>query len=188
MEKEESSKQVPKRSSSSNQQEQLQSDLAHAVILQQQERAFTRMLSESDDEDQSPAPIDLDDDDGDADNHFFHSLGSEDAEEFMEGEDSFSDEELVALGEIVGEEKRGLSEDEISALLHQHICLNPQHTEISIDRCVICQVEYEDGEMVVALPCQHPFHSDCITKWLQIRKICPICSMEVSSQNVVQIS
>lgn len=40
-----------------------------------------------------------------------------------------------------------------------------------MSRCVICQVEFEGGEMLVALSCDHPYHSDCISKWLQIKKV-----------------
>ena len=29
------------------------------------------------------------------------------------------------------------------------------------------------------LPCAHGFHNDCITKWLQIKKYCPICKHNV---------
>ena len=38
-------------------------------------------------------------------------------------------------------------------------------------RCVICQVEYEEGEQLAALLCQHPFHGECINQWLQIKKV-----------------
>ncbi|GMI90238.1 hypothetical protein HRI_002693100 [Hibiscus trionum] len=99
--------------------------------------------------------------------------------------DGFSYEELIALGEIIGVEKRGLSKEEISS------CLVPFkfrsiECENKIDRCVICQIEYEDDEGLVALPnCEHSYHSDCISKWLQMKKNCPICSIEISSSNNV---
>lgn len=114
--------------------------------------------------------------------------------EFLEGEDSNSDqeteeddtdsdelsyEELVALGEIAGVENRGLSVDEISSSLRPYKSESVE-CKTGIDRCVICQVEFEGGEMLVALPCDHPYHSDCISKWLQIGKICPICGTDLS--------
>lgn len=127
---------------------------------------------------------------------------SEDADiEFLEGEDSNSEqdveeddtdsdelsyEELVALGEIAGVENRGLSVDEISSSLRPYKsesveCKTGIDRNIQMCRCVICQVEFEGGEMLVALPCDHPYHSDCISKWLQIGKICPICGTDLSS-------
>ncbi|GMI90855.1 hypothetical protein HRI_002754800 [Hibiscus trionum] len=88
--------------------------------------------------------------------------------------DDFSYEELIALGEIIGVEKRRLSGEEISS------CLVPFKLR------VICEVEYKEDEGLVALPnCEHPCHSDCISKWLQIKKNCPICSIEISSSNNV---
>lgn len=105
--------------------------------------------------------------------------------------DELSYEELISLGEFIGVEKRGLSLNEISKCLNPFVCKlssssipAPENRSISsngIDRCVICQIEYEDGEALVALPCEHPYHSECISKWLQMKKCCPICSTEVNS-------
>lgn len=39
------------------------------------------------------------------------------------------------------------------------------------NRCVVCQVEYEIGENLVSLQCDHRYHRDCISKWLQINKV-----------------
>jgi hypothetical protein len=38
-------------------------------------------------------------------------------------------------------------------------------------RCVICRVEFDEGESLVALPCKHPYHSECIHQWLQSNKV-----------------
>ncbi|KAK4344440.1 hypothetical protein RND71_037534 [Anisodus tanguticus] len=97
--------------------------------------------------------------------------------------DELSYEELIALGEFVGVENRGLSEAEISKSSHSSI-FQSNDSKTLVDKCVVCQLDYEEGEKLVALPCDHPYHSDCIKKWLQIKKICPICSDEVSSTNV----
>ncbi|GFP92819.1 E3 ubiquitin ligase big brother [Phtheirospermum japonicum] len=92
--------------------------------------------------------------------------------------DQLSYEELLALGERVGVENTGLSEAEITKHLHPLTCHST--TALLIDRCVICQVEYEQGEQLVTLHCDHLYHEDCIAKWLLIKKICPICNNEVS--------
>ena len=42
---------------------------------------------------------------------------------------------------------------------------------IIIDRCVICRVEFEEGESLIALPCKHSYHPECINQWLQINKV-----------------
>ncbi|KAG8383908.1 hypothetical protein BUALT_Bualt04G0063000 [Buddleja alternifolia] len=109
-----------------------------------------------------------------------------DYEQEMEEDDVDPDqltyEELIALGEMVGVESRGLSEAEINKHLHPLTCQSDSN--LLIDRCVICQVEYEKGEKLVALHCDHPYHRDCIAQWLQIKKICPICNNDVSSKEV----
>ncbi|ESQ45861.1 hypothetical protein EUTSA_v10010717mg [Eutrema salsugineum] len=106
-------------------------------------------------------------------------------DDFLEEEDEIdpdqlSYEELIALGDFIGVEKRGLTPTEIST------CLNAStyvfsHNKNEIDRCVVCQMEFEEAESLVVLRlCNHPYHSECITKWLQTKKICPICCSEPS--------
>lgn len=38
-------------------------------------------------------------------------------------------------------------------------------------RCVICRLDYEDGDNLILLSCKHSYHSECITNWLQINKV-----------------
>lgn len=41
--------------------------------------------------------------------------------------------------------------------------------------CVICLAEYENGEQVTVLPCNHTFHRGCISTWLHSDPRCPLC-------------
>ncbi|KAB2023924.1 hypothetical protein ES319_D06G053000v1 [Gossypium barbadense] len=189
--------------------DQVNSDFAMAVALQEQERAFS-MLESIESEDSEEYNSESSYEEGNVNDYeYFEGLEAGGDLEFLEGQgsnddedmedDDFEDdddddddddgidpddlsyEELIALGEIIGVEKRGLSPNEISSCLVR--CnFRSDECKTGIDRCVICQVEYEEGEGVVALPnCEHPYHSECITKWLQVKKICPICSTEISS-------
>ncbi|CAL5000696.1 unnamed protein product [Urochloa decumbens] len=94
--------------------------------------------------------------------------------------DEYSYEELIALGEVVGTESKGLSADTIASLPSLTYQAQDKQ-EGNMEQCVICRVEFDEGETLVALPCKHPYHSECINQWLQLNKVCPMCSVEVST-------
>ncbi|XP_061368637.1 E3 ubiquitin ligase BIG BROTHER-related isoform X2 [Gastrolobium bilobum] len=108
-----------------------------------------------------------------------HGANSQDAWEDVDP-DELSYEELLALGEVVGTESRGLSTDTIACLPSvKYKTGSDQHG--SSDSCVICRVDYEDGESLTVLSCKHLYHPECINNWLKINKVCPVCSTEVSA-------
>ncbi|XP_051141131.1 E3 ubiquitin-protein ligase BIG BROTHER-like isoform X2 [Andrographis paniculata] len=130
-----------------------------------------------------------DDDFSDFDCDFDYEQG------FQEDEidpDELSYEELIALGEMVGEENRGLSEADINRHL-QPLLTSNLSSILLLHRCVICQMEFqeEDKERGENLPvtldrCHHIYHKDCIAKWLRIKKTCPICNNELQiSSNLI---
>ncbi|XWS73023.1 hypothetical protein CRYUN_Cryun02cG0090300 [Craigia yunnanensis] len=50
----------------------------------------------------------------------------------------------------------------------------------AIEQCYICLAEYEEGEKIRVLPCQHDFHMSCVDKWLkEIHGVCPLCRGDV---------
>lgn len=178
--------------------EQVNSDLIMALAMQQQEHemAYTTLGTiESDSDEDEDERSDSNSNNGLDTNASLQSQFLADDEETNENEDMAEDddegyedfdfdeltyEELIALGELIGEEKRGLPLNEIPSCLHSSKFQSIENTS-GIDRCVICQVEYEDSEELAALPCEHPYHSECIVKWVQIKRVCPICGTEVSS-------
>jgi len=42
--------------------------------------------------------------------------------------------------------------------------------------CAICTENYEVGEQVLDLPCDHFYHTPCIKPWLMKKSICPYCN------------
>ncbi|XP_077147089.1 uncharacterized protein LOC143808388 [Ranitomeya variabilis] len=44
-----------------------------------------------------------------------------------------------------------------------------------VQSCVICMTEYEVGEQVTVLPCNHIFHKGCVCRWLRSSSLCPLC-------------
>ena len=41
----------------------------------------------------------------------------------------------------------------------------------SFYRCVVCRLEYEDGDKMLKLPCNHHYHFECIRRWLERNKV-----------------
>ncbi|XP_044489921.1 E3 ubiquitin ligase BIG BROTHER-related-like isoform X1 [Mangifera indica] len=108
-----------------------------------------------------------------------HGGNSQDAWEEVDP-DELSYEELIALGELLGAESRGLSTHALASLPTINFRTGSSQSEGN-DLCVICRVDYEDGETLTLLSCQHAYHSECINDWLRINKVCPICLTEVST-------
>ncbi|CAN1255006.1 E3 ubiquitin ligase BIG BROTHER-related [Linum perenne] len=101
--------------------------------------------------------------------------------------DELSYEELLALGEVVGTESRGLSADTIANLPSVNYKTGSNQSGTS-DSCVICRLDFEDEEAVTVLSCKHSYHAECINNWLKINKVCPVCSTEVSTSGGSQAS
>jgi len=48
------------------------------------------------------------------------------------------------------------------------------------DPCSICHGAFETGEVCMAMPCGHQaFHQECLRKWLQRHRTCPMCRAEL---------
>jgi hypothetical protein len=45
--------------------------------------------------------------------------------------------------------------------------------------CSICLCEYERGERVVRLPCDHIYHDSCLTSWTTNHTRCPLCNYDL---------
>nr|GMD12945.1 E3 ubiquitin ligase BIG BROTHER-like [Ipomoea batatas] len=94
--------------------------------------------------------------------------------------DNMTYEELLELGEAVGTQSRGLSQDLISLLpVTKFKCGLFSRKRSRKERCVICQMEYKRGDRQITLPCKHVYHTSCGSKWLSINKACPVCYTEV---------
>jgi hypothetical protein len=52
--------------------------------------------------------------------------------------------------------------------------------------CGIWQEEFEAGEAIKVLPCNHAFRAEAITKWLTTEKAeCPMCRFKLESKEVI---
>ncbi|EYU35575.1 hypothetical protein MIMGU_mgv1a010240mg [Erythranthe guttata] len=162
------------------------SDEAYARALQDAEEremaarllalaGINDMVVGEDDEEED----DDDDDDGEYDeDEEEHGSNAQDAWEEVDP-DELSYEELIALGDVIGTESRGLSADAIASLPSVNYNSKGTH-EGNGDSCVICRLDYEDDDNLTVLSCKHLYHPECISNWLNINKVCPVCSAEVS--------
>ncbi|XWS55798.1 hypothetical protein CRYUN_Cryun09bG0031700 [Craigia yunnanensis] len=97
--------------------------------------------------------------------------------------DNMTYEELLVLGERIGNVNTGLSEDLVSKCLTETIyCSSDQFQDESA--CVICLEEYKDMDKVGSLnTCGHDYHVFCIKKWLSMKNTCPICKASALADN-----
>ncbi|MED6174164.1 hypothetical protein PIB30_066386 [Stylosanthes scabra] len=57
----------------------------------------------------------------------------------------------------------------------------PRHVE-----CTLCLSEFNEGEKLRRLKCQHTFHRDCLDTWLKdYCATCPLCRLKVLPDDVV---
>lgn len=96
--------------------------------------------------------------------------------------DDMSYEELLELGEKIGNVNTGLKEEEMVQCLRKiKISGGGQEeeedptTHSSHYSCSICQEEYGEEDETGELDCGHFFHSHCIEQWLVRKNSCPIC-------------
>ncbi|KAK8602076.1 hypothetical protein V6N13_058263 [Hibiscus sabdariffa] len=67
-----------------------------------------------------------------------------------------------------------------SFLVRSHTKVNAAECGDAIEQCHICLAEYEEGDKIRVLPCQHEFHMSCVDKWLkEIHGVCPLCRRNV---------
>jgi hypothetical protein len=101
----------------------------------------------------------------------------EEGSDYSDGEgdgddvDHMTYEQLLALGERIGNVSVGASKNEIESCpkftLKQELTNNKT--------CLVCQDDMQVGNTLRRLPCLHTYHSDCIDMWLQQKPTCPVC-------------
>uniref|UniRef100_A0A1A9WAL8 RING-type domain-containing protein n=1 Tax=Glossina brevipalpis TaxID=37001 RepID=A0A1A9WAL8_9MUSC len=81
---------------------------------------------------------------------------------------------IPVLREIENRElSSGLTRDEIN-LLPSYTC--DQNTHLNeCSACVVCLCDFTLQQVLRVLPCGHIFHAQCVDRWLEMRRTCPIC-------------
>ena len=84
----------------------------------------------------------------------------------------------VAAG---GWRRRQSELEQETAADHDVSCLEIKTLESAQEgSCPVCQCDWEMGDEVRILPCEHQFHTQCIDQWLKKHKAsCPLCKKDV---------
>ncbi|KAG8342354.1 Ring finger domain [Trypanosoma vivax] len=74
--------------------------------------------------------------------------------------------------------EQGMSESQAREFLSRLQVLNNE-TSTSGEEAKICGIchdtDTEDNDVLVALPCSHCYHMNCIKKWITVKAQCPVC-------------
>ncbi|CAH2299445.1 RING finger 24 isoform X1 [Pelobates cultripes] len=69
----------------------------------------------------------------------------------------------------------------VEHLLTSHrVILKEKVKELNLyEMCAVCLEEFKPKDELGICPCKHAFHRKCLIKWLEVRKVCPLCNMPV---------
>lgn len=105
----------------------------------------------------------------------------EDSEEEEEELSQPTYEDLLNLGDFIGDvksERWSLRSSEVIQQLPVIIYGDEGKSDFD-SLCIFCQNDFESGERVRILPCNHAFHADCVDIWLRDHDSCPTCKKSV---------
>uniref|UniRef100_A0A8C5MKN0 Ring finger protein 24 n=1 Tax=Leptobrachium leishanense TaxID=445787 RepID=A0A8C5MKN0_9ANUR len=65
-------------------------------------------------------------------------------------------------------------------LIEVYVILKEKVKELNLyEMCAVCLEEFKPKDELGICPCKHAFHRKCLIKWLEVRKVCPLCNMPV---------
>lgn len=62
------------------------------------------------------------------------------------------------------------------------VVITPEQADKGL-KCPVCLLEFEEQETVRKMPCEHFFHGGCILPWLGKTNSCPLCRLELPTDN-----
>ncbi|KAK9678529.1 hypothetical protein RND81_11G217400 [Saponaria officinalis] len=91
--------------------------------------------------------------------------------------DNLSYEEIISLQDRIGYVNAGVANRRIERAIRKVHFLASESPSSSTSRphCSICWDDYEDGQDMGILRCEHEFHFNCIEHWLRTKNSCPLC-------------
>ncbi|KAF3790449.1 E3 ubiquitin-protein ligase RING1-like [Nymphaea thermarum] len=108
---------------------------------------------------------------------------ADDIEEYLEelGLNDQNDvlEDQSAVGDSL--EQVPASRASVDALERRKV--EEQEENAQINTCAVCQYGVSRGDSVAKMPCSHEFHEDCISAWLERAHSCPLCRLELPTDD-----
>jgi len=90
---------------------------------------------------------------------------------------------VLILLRFMGDGQAGATENDIRNLpVKRYNSHEMQDAEGDRTTCVVCMADFEEGEELRVLPCSHEFHTQCVDRWLKVKRDCPLCRRDISSQ------
>lgn len=86
---------------------------------------------------------------------------------------------LIELLEQLSNPNRGVPREQLNRIEKKIFRKGTDVKAGEEEKCPICITEFEDGEEVKNLPCNHMFHGNCIDTWLVQNSHCPICKADL---------
>ncbi|ORZ19884.1 hypothetical protein BCR42DRAFT_410721 [Absidia repens] len=84
---------------------------------------------------------------------------------------------LSRLFSIPSSNKNSLHEEEQADRFDEWTMEDPADAS-----CTICLSDYEDGDLICKLRCDHHFHRDCVHEWLALNFKCPLCQRDFRAE------
>ncbi|KAL6066519.1 putative pectin methylesterase family protein [Balamuthia mandrillaris] len=72
------------------------------------------------------------------------------------------------------------SKEAVAALPKLHLSLKDLQRQSD---CPVCQESFQEEEQVIALPCRHHYHEECLQPWLKQHNTCPVCRYELATDD-----
>jgi len=108
--------------------------------------------------------------------------------------DGMTYEELTELGEHIGVQSKGASEEAMATLrrfaygdansFFTRAEKQKQNDDDDDDECcAVCRAGFERDDRCLGLPrCGHAYHAECLEPWLAENKCCPLCKTEIEGE------
>jgi len=97
-------------------------------------------------------------------------------------ENSNSNRPVPATDQIIEDLPRVILEQGCTLIGNTRILINVFSPASLLEKdCAVCKEQFKLGtedpeeQIIITLPCKHPFHEPCILPWLKSSGTCPVC-------------